>query len=99
VLQAQQFYTNALADQAIIAKLARYSLTQEQLLAAQALVEAVANGIVAQQSRKGLAQESKQARGTSLRALDRWMLEFIAVARIAPADQPQRLAQLGLVRR
>ena len=96
VRQAQQFYTNALADQMIIAGLARYGVTVDQLLAAQALIEAVADGIVSQQSRKNLAQETKQARDTALQALDRWMLDFVAVARIALADQPQQLAQLGL---
>jgi hypothetical protein len=96
VLQAQQFYTNALAEPAIITKLARYSVTYAQLLAAQALVGEVATGIVTQQSRKGIAKESKQARDAALQALNRWMRDFMAVARIALADQPQRLAQLGV---
>jgi hypothetical protein len=36
--------------------------------------------------RKGITKESKQARDAALRALDRWMLDFIAVARIALSD-------------
>jgi hypothetical protein len=99
VLQAQQFYANALADQAIVAKLGRYNVTKEQLLATQVLVEEVANGIVAQQSSKGSAKEAKLARDAALRSLDRWMLDFIAIARIALAGQPPRLAQIGLARR
>jgi hypothetical protein len=98
VLQAQQFYTNALADDAITAKLARSGVTPEQMRTAQTLVEAVADGIVTQQQYKNTARVSKNARDAALRALDRWMLDFIAVARIVLADQPQRLAQLGLAR-
>jgi hypothetical protein len=51
---------------------------------------------VTQQHCKGIAQESKQARDAALQALNRWMQDFLAVARIALADQPQRLAQLGV---
>jgi hypothetical protein len=99
VLQADQFYTNALANEAIVAKLAGYSVTVDQLLEAQQQVAAVAAGIVTQQRYKDVAQEAKQARDTALQALDRWMVAFRAVARIALADQPQHLVQLGLTGR
>lgn len=49
-------------------------------------VRAVATSIVAQQRYKHLAQEAKQARDAALNALDRWMMDFRAVARIALAD-------------
>jgi hypothetical protein len=39
------------------------------------------------------------ARDAALQALTRWMQDFMAIARIALADQPQRLAQLGLARK
>ena len=84
-----------LADQAISIQLANYSVAYDELLATQAMVEAVANGIVNQQSRKGIAKESKQARDAALQALNHWMRDFMCVARIALADQPLRLAQLG----
>jgi hypothetical protein len=96
LFQAQQFYTNALSVPAIITKLASYGVTYAQLTAAQDLVAAVAHGVVTQQSHTGIAKESKQARDAALQALNRWMQDFLAVARIALADQPQRLAQLGV---
>jgi hypothetical protein len=96
VLQADQFYTNALANPAIMAKLAGYSVTIDQLLETQQQVAVVAAGIVTQQQCKHAAQEAKQARDAALQALDRWIVDFRAVVRIALADQPQRLAQLGI---
>jgi len=98
VFQADQFYSNALTDQAIIAKLATYGITDVQLLTAQQQVAAVADGIVEQQRYKNSAQEIKQARDAALQALNHWMVEFKTVARIALADQPQRLVQLGLTK-
>jgi hypothetical protein len=91
--------TNALANSVIIGRLQSYNVSYEQLLAAQAQVESVANGIVTQQQRKGITQASKRERDTALQALDRWMLDFMAVARIALADRPERLAHLGLASR
>jgi hypothetical protein len=97
LLQAQQFYTNALADEAIVARLARYGATRELLMAAQDLVAAVADGMVAQHGRKAAAQETTRARDTALRALDRWMRDFMSIARIALKAQPQALEKLGVI--
>jgi hypothetical protein len=96
LFQAEQFYTNALATPAITAKLARYGITSAQLTAAQQQVAAVAASIVTQQQSKNGASESMQARDAALQALNHWMRDFRAVARMALANQPQRLAQLGL---
>jgi len=97
LLQAQQFYANSLADVVILGALAAYNLTQAQLEAGQAQVAAVAAGAVAQQASKGTAQETTRARDAALAALNRWMRDFLAIARIALADQPQGLEQLGVV--
>ena len=45
------------------------------------------------------AQETTRARDAALQALNRWMRDFRAIARIALADQPQRLEQLGVTGR
>jgi len=95
LLQAQQFYANALADTAILRALAGYKLTQAQLEDGQAQVAAVAGGAVARQASTGAAREATQARDAALEALNRWMRDFLAIARIALADQPRRLEQLG----
>jgi hypothetical protein len=98
LLQARQFYANALTDTAILSALALYNLTQEQLAAGQAQVAAVVAGAVGRQASRSAAQASTQARDAALQELNRWMRDFLAIARIALADRPQRLAQLGLAR-
>ncbi len=62
LLQAQQFYANALADATIPTALAVYNLTRADLAAAQAQLAAVAAGAVARQSLRSAAQETTRAR-------------------------------------
>lgn len=97
LMQAQQFYANALNDAAILEKLAGYGLTREQLALGQSQMDTVAASVVARQQRKGVKQETTQARDAALRALNRWMQDFMAVARVALAEQPQTLEKLGVV--
>lgn len=51
----------------------------------------VETGLVAQQTTKDAAQEATRARDAALNALTRWMRDFLAIMRVALADQPQRL--------
>jgi hypothetical protein len=88
LMQAQQFYANALNDAAIQEKLATYGVTREQLELGQSKVIAVATGVVAHQQRKGVKQETMRARNAALAALDRWMRDFNAIARVALAERP-----------
>ncbi len=83
LLQARQFYANALAGATIVDRLAVYGVTREQLIAARDRVEAVGASAVAQQSRKGVAQETIRARNVALAALNRWMRDFLEIARLA----------------
>jgi hypothetical protein len=85
LMQARQFYTNALDDAAVANQLAAYGVTHAQLAAARQQVAAVAEGAVAQGYRMGVAQESTRARDEALAALDRWMRDFLAIARVARA--------------
>jgi hypothetical protein len=96
LIQASQFYTNALADQAIVAALAAYGVTAEHLGEAQTQVAAVAAAQVTQQQRRVLAQESTRDRDAAFQQLSHWMRDFLAIARIALADKPQLLEQLGV---
>jgi hypothetical protein len=96
LMQAEQFYANAQADQAIVAALASYGVTAQHLGEAQAQVAAVAAAQVAQQQRRALAQESTRARDVAFQQLNHWMRDFVAIARIALADKPQLLEQLGV---
>jgi len=97
LMQAQQFYANLLDDAAIVAKLAGFGLAPAQIAAGQQLVAAVAAGDVAQQSRKSIAQETMKMRDATLEALNDWMRDFLAIARIALAEQPQTLERLGII--
>ena len=65
------------------------------MAAGQAQVAAVAAGAVARQVAQAVAQET--SRGAGLQALNHWMPDFLAIVRIALADQPQRLTQLGAI--
>jgi hypothetical protein len=95
-MQAQQFYANTLADATIVGALAQYGVTQAQLAAGQQQVDLVMTSTVTQQMQKGTAQATTQARDVALVALNHWMRDFLAIARIALADYPQQLRQLGL---
>ena len=95
--QAQQFYTNALAQQAVLAKLGEFGVTEAKLKAGQALVVAAEAAYAAQKRDKDAAQQATQARNAALRQLTRWHGDFVKIARIAFEDEPQRLEQLGIV--
>jgi hypothetical protein len=96
LLQARQFYANALGEPAIVGKLAAFGVAREQLEAAEQLVAAVEAVLVARQSKQGQAQEATRARDAALSALNRWMRDFVAIARVALAEQPQLLERLGV---
>ena len=97
LIQAKQFYANALGDEAIVERLAQFNLSRQQLLEGQRLIDAVETEDVVQKQRRGAAQETTQVRDAALAALHSWMRDFLAMARIALADQPQQLEKLGIV--
>jgi hypothetical protein len=79
-----------------VAALTAYGVTAEHLGEAQTQLAAVAAANVAQQRRKGVAQESTRARDAAFVALNRWMRDFLAIARMALAEKPQLLEQIGV---
>ena len=95
--QARQFYTNALADPDILTALGEFGITQEKLEAGRALVDDVEAANAAQEKEKGEAQAATVARDEALDALDEWMSDFVAIARVALEDRPQQLEKLGIV--
>lgn len=97
--QANQFYTNALADAPTLAALGRFGISQEKLAAGQAQVAAVESLAAAQKKETGEAQQATQERDTSLEALDEWMGDFLAIARIALEENPQWLEKMGVLAR
>ena len=94
--QSTVFYRNLLGDPALLAALAKVGLTRDKAVAEQALVQTVADRQVAQRRETGEAQEATEQRDTKIAALDRWVQDFRAVAKVALGDRPQLLEKLGI---
>ncbi len=94
-VQAEAFYNNLLAEPALIAEMGRFGYDQSRLEAEVAQVRAAISADVTQEGAKGQAQEGTLMRDEELDALDEWMSDFKAIARIALTDNPQRLEKLG----
>ncbi len=95
--QSRAFYANALASDEVLAALGRFGITSEKLTAVQQEVSGVEQALNRQLQEKGEAQAATQERDEAFDALQEWMSDFIAVARIALEGQPQYLEVLGVV--
>ncbi len=93
--QAQMFYTNLLADDELLAAMARFGYDRAKLEDQAILVLAVVNADIAQEGNKGDAQQSTMERDDKLDELDQWIADFKVIARIALEDKPQWLEKLG----
>jgi len=96
--QAQQFYLTALENTVYQAGLARFGVTPEKLQAGKALVDAVVAAKQSKESETGEAQQATQTRDAAVDALDDWMSDFIAIARIA-LEGTQLSETLGILER
>lgn len=96
IVQARQFYTNALGDEEVRTALAGFGITTEALEAGLTLVDTVEAARARQERKKGDAQAATQARNDALSALDDWMRDFTAIARVALEERPQLLETLGI---
>ena len=95
LVQARQFYREGLADAGLQASLAEGGLTQAVLESGQAGVEAASQANAAQESAKGLAQQSTKDRDAAAADFQKWMRNFWKIAEVALSDQPQWLERLG----
>lgn len=91
--QAMTFY--AKVDEMVPA-MEKYGVTQEALLQAQAMIEALATTRQKQLQHKAEAQNATEQRDIALREMNRWMSDFRAAARVALKDNPQWLEMLGI---
>jgi len=98
LLQAKQFYANALSDTDIYEGLAAYGITLAHLQASQAEVQAVEAANNIQEQEKGRAQAATQARNAAVAALSDWLSDFRGVAKIALEEEAQLLEILGIRR-
>lgn len=95
--QAKAFYANAISTPNIIMALSRFGVTREKLESGQALIAEVEVKLNAQLKEKGEAQAATKTRDEAFDALQDWMSDFVAIARIALEGQSQHLEVLGLV--
>lgn len=94
LMQTQAFYQHA---PAVAGLLAQRGITSEELAQAQAMVEAVAEARVGQNSSRSTKQVAKVRRDQEREALQQWMGKFIRTARLAFEDDKQQLEALGIV--
>lgn len=94
--QARQFYAKSLENQQVCDLLANFGVTTEMMTAAQQEVEAVENLRSMKSRETGDAQEATAKRDLALDALEAWVADLVAVARVALADSPQLLEKLDI---
>lgn len=96
VAQMRLFYTTALANPEILTTLARYGFSESQLQTDLGLVAALESARSQREVESGTVQDATQSKAQAITALERWMREFVTIARLALEENPQRLEMLGL---
>ncbi|NOR76029.1 MAG: hypothetical protein GQ525_12850 [Draconibacterium sp.] len=91
----KKFYSVALKDAGIQAKLVRLKITLDDLTAADTLIGDLEAARAEYLREKGESQDATKEKDTAFEKMDDWMSEFYAVARIALEDSPQLLESLG----
>ena len=97
--QVNQFYANALANPAVLEGLGNFGITRKKLQAGLAEVNAVEASNLTQEKEKGEAQAATQTRDAALDALQEWLSDYLAIAKVALEDNPQLLEALGVLQR
>ncbi|PWJ40046.1 hypothetical protein [Sediminitomix flava] len=92
----ENFYTTALEDANILARLARLKITTEELQETQAMIAAVRNSKLVHRNEIAESQEATRAKDKALAELDEWMRDFYDMAKIALEDSPQMMESLGV---
>lgn len=92
--QARNFYRNVVAVKDILAK---YDLSEAELLQGESMVEAVSAAHHVRQNEATEAQAATTQRNEAIEKLDAWMRHFTQSARLAFVNDPQTLKGLGLV--
>lgn len=95
--QAKTFYTNAIANENYKTALADFGITEDKLKAALNLIKEAENARANYLKKNGEAQNATAKRNLAIEALEEWMSDFIAIARIALEGQSQLMEILGVV--
>ena len=91
----KKFYSVAIKEAGIQAKLVRLKITLDDLTVASVLVQDLEAARAEYLREKGESQDATKAKDTAFEKMDDWMSEFYAVAKIALEDRPQLLEALG----
>lgn len=94
--EAKLFYVNAMASDVAKTAMLVFGYTDEKWADEVALIDALAEKVRAREVEKGEAQNATKQRDAKMDELDAWMQDFVAVARIALEEWPQRLEKLGI---
>lgn len=97
VESVKNFYSVAIANAEIQAKLSRLKITPEDLTASNNLIAEMETARSLYLQEKGESQEATQIKDEAIYQIDDWMSEFFAVAKIALEDKPQLLEALGKI--
>lgn len=96
VRDADIFYRNLLSSPEYLEKMARFNRTKELLELQYKEVADVSAALSAQKKESAEAVASTAERDAKLQELADWMVDFIAIARIALKGKPDELKKLGL---
>jgi len=97
--QTTQFYVSALTNPAIQVGFSEFGITGDKLRAGLLEVRAVEASNLTQEKEKGEAQAATQTRDEALDALQEWLSDYLAIAKVALEDNPQLLEALGVLQR
>ncbi|WPP51578.1 hypothetical protein [Catalinimonas niigatensis] len=92
--QVQSFYRYATTAAGLLAE---RGITADELAQAQAMIEAVADARVQQNSCKGNKQLARERRDKERKEMQLWMSKFIKAARFAFDENKQQLEALGIL--
>lgn len=93
--EARQFYSNAMASDEIMEKMAKFAVNREKLEKGQRQLEDVKKAQEYQKKRKGDAMAATEELHQALEQMDEWITDFFKVARIALKGS-QLLEALGI---
>lgn len=97
--QAGVFYTNLLADESLIAKMATFGYNRKKLENEAMQVKAVADANSKQEAEKGDEVRATRLRDQALDQLDEWMSDFMKIANIALDGQEGLKKKLGIYKK
>jgi len=92
----KKFYISILSNKEIIAQLARFRLTMENLMSSYSLISRleVARAIYLEKKQK--AYEAAKTKNVAMKKLNIWMDQFYTIAKLALDDKPKLLESLGI---